>query len=247
MNQRISFSLEETMPPDIMILRARDLPERDELPARVAGLLDTAEQIFRKLAEPRGAMAEVSREEFDEIFSGVGLNAHEAPLSGIFPQATGLALFAATLGAPVSAEISRLFAHNDPALGYMLDAVSSAAADRLADLMGERFRDRIAGREESAEAGAVLAYSPGYCGWHITAQRRLFAFLRPESIGITLSESCLMQPLKSVSGVLVAGPASLHRFRPVFSFCADCRTHECVDRMRAADRQQANLERRWKS
>ena len=29
-----------------------------------------------------------------------------------------------------------------------------------------------------------------------------------------------MEPLKSVSGVLVAGPAGIHRFAPTYPFCA---------------------------
>jgi hypothetical protein len=48
-----------------------------------------------------------------------------------------------------------------------------------------------------------------------------------------------MHPLKSVSGVLVAGAGALHRFRPEFDFCDACATRQCVRRMasaRAADR-----------
>jgi hypothetical protein len=77
----------------------------------------------------------------------------------------------------------------------------------------------------------VLTYSPGYCGWHVSGQRALFRVLRPEEIGVTLNESCLMQPLKSVSGVMVAGAAAVHRFRPTYDFCDACATHECRTRM----------------
>ena len=50
-------------------------------------------------------------------------------------------------------------------------------------------------------------------------------------IGIELSDSCLMSPLKSVSGVLVAGPAEIHDFENDFEFCLDCTTWECRDRI----------------
>ena len=60
----------------------------------------------------------------------------------------------------------------------------------------------------------VLRYSPGYCGWHVSGQINLFNTLTPEKIGITLGESCLMNPLKSVSGVLVAGPPNIHISTP---------------------------------
>ena len=38
--------------------------------------------------------------------------------------------------------------------------------------------------------------------------------------------------VKSVSGVLAAGPADIHRFAPGYEFCADCRTRTCVGRAR---------------
>jgi hypothetical protein len=77
----------------------------------------------------------------------------------------------------------------------------------------------------------VLPYSPGYCGWHVTGQRRLFDRLEPQRIGVTLNSSCLMQPLKSVSGVLVIGPSSIHEFDNDFDFCALCSTYQCRARI----------------
>ena len=74
---------------------------------------------------------------------------------------------------------------------------------------------------------AVLAYSPGHRGWHVSGQRALFAALSPEEIGITLNSSCLMQPLKSVSGVLVAGHPDVHDFDDDFPFCSECSTRDC--------------------
>jgi len=92
------------------------------------------------------------------------------------------------------------------------------------------------------EGAAVLGYSPGYCGWHISGQRRLFERLGPGEIGISLNDSCLMRPLKSVSGVLVAGAAPIHRFRPEFTCCAECATRLCVPRMRSVGPVTSNLE-----
>src|SRR5450759_3682893 len=110
----------------------------------------------------------------------------------------------------------------------MLDSSAAAAADHLADLLGPRYVSMIAG---AASDWRVLAYSPGYCGWHVSGQRALFGFLRPEEIGITLNWSCLMQPLKSISGVLVVGPGHIHRFHPTYSFCERCQEKQCRDRM----------------
>ena len=77
----------------------------------------------------------------------------------------------------------------------------------------------------------VLGYSPGYCGWHISGQRKLFDYLRPDAIGISLNTSCMMNPLKSVSGVLVTAEPDAHRFKPRFSYCPECKDRSCVERM----------------
>lgn len=48
-------------------------------------------------------------------------------------------------------------------------------------------------------------YSPGYCGWNITDQRTLFSMLPPAPCGVRLNDSCLMTPIKSVSGIIPVG------------------------------------------
>ena len=77
----------------------------------------------------------------------------------------------------------------------------------------------------------ALSYSPGYCGWNIDAQKKLFSFLKPQQIGISLNESCLMTPLKSVTGVLVYGNKSIHQFDNSFSFCFNCKVQSCIERI----------------
>ena len=226
MREIFGFTVPEAVPTERDVLESQGMPERGRLPERITVLLDEAMRLFAELSEPRGVLQYASALEFETIYRGEGLNAEETPLEGVYSRAEALALFAATLGEPVSGRISALFAENDPALAYMLDAVASVSADRLATLLGERLLRRLGG-----EGIAVLPYSPGYCGWHISAQRKLFARLQPEEIGIRLNDSCLMQPLKSVSGVLLAGPGPIHRFRPRFSFCEECRSRTCAERM----------------
>ena len=55
----------------------------------------------------------------------------------------------------------------------------------------------------------------------------------PDEIGITLRDSFLMEPLKSISGVVVAGPAEIHVFDDDYPFCEDCDTRGCRRRIRA--------------
>ena len=62
-------------------------------------------------------------------------------------------------------------------------------------------------RAECAAEGLRITnnYSPGYCNWQLKEQRLLFSLL-PEGVsGITLTESFVMLPTKSVSGIIGIG------------------------------------------
>jgi hypothetical protein len=225
----VRFARHEARPEVREVLRAQDLPEADALAPRIHGLLDQAMSAYLALVEPRAVLEELPAERFAAVLAPLGIPDDALVVGRVYPRAEGLALFVATLGEAVSARIRHLFDEDALAEGYMLDAVASAGADLLADRLAERYRETLAGR--GMGEARVLPYSPGYCGWPTRGQQPLFEALRPGEIGVTLNDSCLMSPIKSVSGVLVAGPGEAHRIRPDFPFCDDCRTHECGPRM----------------
>lgn len=236
MREVVRFPAAEARPPEEEVLRLQGMAEGASLPARVRPALDSAFGLFEELAAPVGLVEDLAPGEFPAIYEGEGANAPNTPLPEIVGRAAGLALYAATVGDAVGRRIGELFTEQEVVVGYLLDAVASAAADRLSDLLAEHFSDRLVAGGVDPDRAKVLPYSPGYCGWEVSGQRRLFARLRPEEIGIHLNPSCLMTPLKSVSGVLVGGTADTHRFRPDFPFCAACVTRECGRRMAAVRR-----------
>jgi len=234
---RFEWGAHETIPSGSEVLRLQGLPPEREVSPRIRALLDAALEEYQRACEPRAIVGDITPEVFAHVYSGEGKNDAETPLEGIYPQAERLALFVATVGAPITVRIHDLFGSNEPALGAMLDSVASAAADRLAELVGSRLLRETG--VDAAERLEALAYSPGYCGWHVSGQRSLFERLAPEEIGVTLNASCLMHPLKSVSGVIVAGPGRIHRFPPDFPFCAECADKPCRARIAAALRSDA--------
>jgi hypothetical protein len=201
------------------------------LPEKITRLLDSALEIFQKLAEPRGLLQDLHISEFDAIYDGNGLNAPEGPVPGIVPKADGLALFAATLGNSLIARSNELFAGGGPALGFMLDAVNTSGAELLGRQMCLRFLDLLPKREKESKKLKAQYYCPGHCGWHISGQTKLFQTLHPEEIGMTINASWVMHPFKSISGILVAGEIDIHRFQPSFSFCKQCKEHKCIKRL----------------
>lgn len=231
MNDVVALEAIRTPPDRAAVLEAQGIPRTANVSEHVLGLADRSIERYAELVHPRGTVAEISSEEFASIFRGQGANADRTPVEEIFPRAEHLALFAVTLGGAISDEVSELFRQNEPAEAYALDAVASERADAAVGLLARQYLDELRQAGRVGSSSCVLPYSPGYCGWHVSGQRRLFDRLQPERIGVTLNSSCLMQPLKSVSGVLMIGPPSIHDFHNDYDFCELCSTYQCRGRI----------------
>jgi len=215
------------------VLMNQGISLKDELPEKVITLLGKAMDIFITFSHPVGIISDISISEFDTVYKGEGLNEKDTPVDEIFRKADNLALFAVTIGEKVSKKIDELFKKNEFAVGSMLDSTASAGADKAADIVENHFFNLLLNNNEITPSTGILRYSPGYCGWHISGQKKLFEFIHPEEIGITLLDSFLMKPLKSVSGVIVAGKKEIHNFEDSYPFCSQCKTHSCRERIRA--------------
>ena len=232
MRRLIDISPESVVPTEDAVLSAMGVPGDQDQGARVERLVAEALEEFRSEARPKGIVAEVDEDEFSIIYEGAGDNDSPSPLLAIFPRAEVVTLFATTLGASLSDRVSALFDDGKLALGATLDAAASEGTELAGvHLDGIVLEDaRTSGRADAASR--ILRYSPGYCGWNLTGQRALFAALGPEEIGIRLTETCLMEPVKSISGVMVIAPAEIHKFTDDYSFCSACPTHDCRRRIK---------------
>jgi len=233
MSEVIHWTAAEVLPDRQPVLELIGVPDGGSVPQHIESLYEGALQVLAESAAPAGIVADIARREFEEVYAGEGRNDPRTPVADILPNADRLALFTVTLGEDTSAAITKCFASHDFALGSMLDAAASVAVDRAADLVERRYEHELCAAGWEAPPGAVLRYSPGYCGWHVSGQRRLFDHLKPERIGVTLRSSFLMEPLKSTSGVLIAAHRDAHAFAPTYSFCSHCESKGCRQRIRA--------------
>ena len=229
MNHIIKFKIKDIQPEKEVVFKEFGIPKIDLVSEKIQQLYSEAIKIFRETSKPIVIYSEILKEEFENIFNGEGNNSVETPVEQIFPKADNLILFALTMGKEVSEKIETLFKENDFALGSMLDNIASLSADNAVKEL-EKFTTE--NTEAHRKNFLTLAYSPGYCGWNISGQKKLFDYLHPEKIGITLNDSFLMIPLKSVSGVLISGERGIHKFKNNFDFCSLCRTKSCLERMR---------------
>ena len=85
--------------------------------------------------------------------------------------------------------------------GYVYDVIGSEVVEAAADMMQEELKVEAAARGKNI----TNRFSPGYCGWDVAEQHKLFSFFRDNFCGITLTGSALMNPIKSVSGLIGIG------------------------------------------
>ncbi|HNX84624.1 MAG TPA: vitamin B12 dependent-methionine synthase activation domain-containing protein [Bacteroidales bacterium] len=131
-----------------------------------------------------------------------GVVFHVKPI--IFSQiknAEGVALFICTAGREVGELSRKSMKEGDLLRGYVYDVIGSEVAEGAADRMQEALKTAVA----LSGMGITNRFSPGYCGWDVAEQHKLFSFFTENYCGITLTDSALMNPVKSVSGMIGIG------------------------------------------
>ncbi|MDH5478531.1 MAG: hypothetical protein OEY50_09375 [Nitrospinota bacterium] len=116
-------------------------------------------------------------------------------LLGQCPQATVLAV---TIGDGLETEVERLDKAGDITEAYLLEMVGGLMADYMADRVDERIESSI----QRAGFDRTMRYSPGYGDWPLERQPLLARIVEAERIGITVTQSHIMIPRKSVSAVI---------------------------------------------
>jgi hypothetical protein len=131
-------------------------------------------------------------------------------------------LFLCTIGPEMELWSRELMKEGGSVVGYIVDTMASEAVENATDML----HDYIG--EQMQKQGMVITnrYSPGYCDWSVSEQHLLFSFLPRGFCGITLTESALMVPIKSVSGFIGAGTAVKRKDY----ICDTCRMKDCTHR-----------------
>ncbi len=133
-----------------------------------------------------------------------------------------LAFFVCTAGATISDKSVSLLKGENPVLGYVYDLLGSAIAEAAGDKMQSFLKKEV----EKTGKTITNRYSPGYCHWSVADQHKLFSLFEEAPCGVTLTPSALMQPVKSISGVIGIGREVKYRKYQ----CTLCSSENCVYR-----------------
>ncbi len=132
-----------------------------------------------------------------------------------------LLFFVCTAGKTISEKSALMLMGENPAKGYIYDQVGTFLTEAAGDRMLQLIRNELPAGQMTTNR-----YSPGYCHWDVTDQHALFALFPPAPCGITLTPSALMNPVKSISGVIGIGKEVIYRDYP----CALCLSLNCIYR-----------------
>ena len=115
-----------------------------------------------------------------------------------------IVLFGATVGLGLDRLIGR-YSRVSPSRALMLQAIGAERIEALCDAFCEEVRQTA----QAAGLHTVPRFSPGYGDFPLAVQTEIFQVLDcSRKIGLTLNQSLLMSPSKSVTAVIGLGPCA---------------------------------------
>lgn len=137
-----------------------------------------------------------------------------------YKNASSFALFICTAGPEITQYAKEVSAKGDSLLAYVFDVIGSVTADKATDQIQNSLK------LETKKTGLKISdrFSPGYCEWSVAEQQKLFALMPENFCGVSLSESSLMTPIKSVSGIIAIGT----QMKQIGYQCRWCTEKNCM-------------------
>ena len=167
-------------------------------------LVETYIDKCKEIMSPKGGYAIFEAVEIDSK-AGIDIEGTHFQIGKIIKnmlnKAEQYALFAVTTGPEPESLAKSLMKDNQFLEGYIVDLIGSGMVDLIADQVHESIKILA---EESGKR-ATNRYSPGYCSWDVAEQQKLFGLLPEGCCGIGLSDSFMMTPVKSISGIIGIG------------------------------------------
>lgn len=166
--------------------------------------IDSAYEKLKDELQPRYTVKEFGcRADGESVALDNGTVFHSKALARYVGKSTELFLFGATLGSRVDITLRRL---------SLTSVAEAGAGQAVAAALIETYCDDCCNElQKQLPEGKQLKwrFSPGYGDWPLEEQKILFSVLDcAHSIGLTLTESCMMAPIKSVTAVIAVEDVS---------------------------------------
>ena len=141
---------------------------------------------------------------------------------GQLKNSDSIAVFLCTAGEEIGKKSKNAMKEGDFLRGYIYDVLGSFIVEAASDLMQVELEKSVI----SFGKKITNKYNPGYCGWDVVEQHKLFKLIPDNYCGISLTESALMNPVKSASGIIGIGKKV--KMNPYT--CGLCDMKDCIYR-----------------
>lgn len=131
-------------------------------------------------------------------------------------------IFVCTIGQGMEIWLKQALQNGDNVRSFFIDATASAIVESTADLI----HTHIGESAKSKGMNFTNRYSPGYCNWNVIEQLKLFSLLPKKFCGVTLNDSAMMIPIKSISGIIGLGK----KVKMQEYSCEICGVKDCTHR-----------------
>jgi hypothetical protein len=143
-------------------------------------------------------------------------------VSILMQNATKLAMFVCTAGALISNLAKDIMEKGEFLEAYILDVIGSEIVEKVKDKLHNHLHESVA----TEGLKCTNSYCPGYCTWSVSEQSILFSFFEENFCDVQLSESCMMKPVKSLSGIIGIGKDVEFKKHA----CETCSSVKCIYR-----------------
>ncbi|MBS4036192.1 MAG: hypothetical protein KGZ85_17145 [Ignavibacterium sp.] len=175
------------------------------IPALVNEAIDQSIELIHQNVMPSGGIVILNDKniniEKDRIVIDDICLLSEKIISKYLNNADTIAILVATIGNRLEQIVKQQMDHNEFLTGYIIDRAASELVEKTAQLV----EDKLYVITAEINLSITNRYSPGYCGWNVSDQHKLFSLLPENFCGINLTESSLMIPIKSVSAIIGIG------------------------------------------
>jgi len=208
------------------VLRFQGYKKGIDIPdAVVLSLFDEALALGESLMDPRFVYrAAAVTTQYASLIEAGGECLHIPEIGRLWGPLEQVGAGICTAGAAIEERVRRLWDERELPLAVMLDSVGSAAVESLA----EYANDVLCQAAIAAGIKVTNRISPGYAGWDTAEQAALFRLSPGGPIGVTLNDSCVMTPGKSISFLVGVGPEA--RVDHYFTQCRRCWMPDCAYR-----------------
>jgi cobalamin-dependent methionine synthase I len=100
----------------------------------------------------------------------------------------------------------------------------------LVEDMAAKFHRRMKKKFQAEDKAVTIRLSPGYCDWLLEEQRKIFSLLDADKVGVELTDSYLMKPRKSISGIFGIMPSTKRHSYSPYNPCSECEKVDCIAR-----------------